>query len=39
MDKMLKSWRIKTEVFYETKSMNRILFVNEDSANPGIIDC
>ena len=29
---------IKTEVFYETKPLNRILVVDEDSSNPGIRD-
>ncbi|ABG51079.1 NB-ARC [Trichodesmium erythraeum IMS101] len=29
---------IKTKVFYETKSLNGVLVVNEDSANPGIHD-
>ena len=29
---------IKTKVFYETKSMNGILVVDEDSSNPGIRD-
>ena len=29
---------IKTQVFYETKPLNRILVVDEDSSNPGIRD-
>ena len=29
---------IKTQVFYETQSLNGVLVVNEDSANPGIKD-